>query len=190
MAEEYVPLASAADVALVLGRDLTSEEATRIEPILAKASELFRRRSGQLFTPGTSVVRLKVDGGQVYLAQRLVVAVNSVTDCDGYTVTYELFKQWLTVHRPAHEFLTVDYSHGGEVPDVVRLCIAEIGKKVLSIDPSAAAGLTQYGETTGPFSSQSTFATWAQGGQTMLAPDDIVLADSFRVKLGGTLVQR
>src|SRR5690606_16716463 len=123
-----VQLASAEDVEAVLGRDLTTEEAVRVEPVLDKASELFRRASGQGFTAGTSTVRLKVNGGQVYLTQRPVVSVESVTDDDGTEVGFDLFGQWLTVDRVSHQFVRVAYSHGGAVPDLVRLTVAEVAK--------------------------------------------------------------
>src|SRR5690606_23180733 len=116
-------LASAADVKKALGRDLTAEELIKIEPVLDKASELFRLRSGQQFTPGTSTVRLKVNGGEVRLPQRPVVSVESVTDDHGNPVSYSLFGSVLTTHLRSHEFVRVSYTHGGEVPDVVRTAI-------------------------------------------------------------------
>jgi len=179
-----VQLASSTDVAEALGRDLTSDEEARVGAILDKASELFRRRSGQQFTPGTSLVRLKVNGGKVYLPQRPVVSVDSVTDDDGNAIEHTLFGQWLTTCLSSHRFVRVTYSHGAEeVPDLVRLCIAEIAAKVLSISPKARAGITQGTTTTGPFTDTETYATWAIGGQTMLAPDDDKFALSYRLKV-------
>ena len=145
--------------------------------------------SGQQFTAGTSEVRLRVQAGKVRLPQHPVVSVESVTDDDLTAVAFTRFKSTLTVELPTGAFVIVNYTHGGVVPDIVRLCIAEIGKKVLSIDPNAAAGVTQHSETTGPFSEQDTYATWAQGGQTMLAPADEALARSFRWSGGSTIVQ-
>jgi len=183
-------LASQADVEAALGRDLTSDEASRVDAILDKASELFRRRSGQDFTVGSSQVRLRVSDGKVYLPQRPVIAVTEVIDDDGNAYSTRRFKQQLTLTDCLAEFVIVTYSHGGDVPDVVRLCIADIARKVLSIDPSAVKGMTQYSETTGPFTEQQTYAAWAVGGQTMLAPDDAALADSFRRRLPSLIVQR
>lgn len=183
-------LASTADVVAALGRELTSDEFARVGAILDKASELFRRRSGQQFTEGTSEVRLKVNGGKVFLPQRPVTAVTSVVDDDGDAVEYTQFKQWLTVPLLSHEFATVTYTHGGEVPDVVRLCIADIARKVLGISPKAMSGAVQATVTAGPYSRNETYATWAQGGQTMLAPDDAALADSFRIRIPNVIVQR
>lgn len=186
------PLASNADVEAALGRVLTSDETAKVGAILDKASELFRVRSGQQFTPGTSDVRLRVTADYVTLPQRPVVSVEAVTrDCEGgAAVTYQQFKSRLTLDCvTAGEFVRVSYTHGGVVPDAVRLCIADLARKVLSIDPNAVAGITQHGETRGPFSRQDSFATWAQGGQTMLSPDDNALADTFRTKAYGSILQ-
>ncbi|MCA0217925.1 MAG: hypothetical protein LCH43_11295 [Actinobacteria bacterium] len=185
-----VQLASAADVQATLGRDLTSPEAIRVEAILDKASEDFRRRSRQNFTPGESTVRLKVNDREVYLPQRPVVAVASVTDRNGQPVTFTRQGQTLfCVSLPSSAFVTVTYQHGSaEVPDVVRLCIAEVAKRAITINAQAASGASSYNRTAGPYSEQTTFAAWAVGGQTMLSPSDIALADSYRPKRGGAVV--
>lgn len=179
---DYTPLADVKDVMKVAARDLTSDELRRCEPILAKASELFRLRSGQQFTPGRSDVRLRVTGGVVFLPQRPVVTVHSVKDDDGRAMTYKLRKNRLMdVCLRSHEFVTVDYSHGSDdVPELVIRTIAEIAMKVLNVDPRAAAAVTQHAETAGPFTTSATYATWAIGGQTMLAPEDDRIAASFR----------
>lgn len=181
------PLASSADVVRQLGRDLTSAEEDRVGDILAKASALFRRTARQDFTPGTSTVRLKVNGGRVRLEQTPATAVSAVVDDTGDAITYQLVGQWLTVTRngcplASHEFVTVTYAHGGDVPDVVRITIAEIAAKVLRIDPQAAAGVATGTETVGPFSRTSTYAGWAVGGTTTLSPWDTELALSYRYK--------
>lgn len=185
-------LASTDDVEAALGRDLTSDEGARVIAILEKASELFRKHSGQRFTLGSSEVRLRVSGGKVYLPQRPVVEVESVVDDeDGRPVTYKRFKQWLTVSCPGRGFVVVKYSHGSQqVPDLVRLTVAEVAKKVLSISPKAAAGQTQHQEMVGPYSSLETYAVWAQGGQTILAPDDRAIAESFKFKLPKSIVMQ
>lgn len=179
---DYTPLADANDVKSALGRDLTSIEAARVDAIIAKASELFRLRSGQRFTPGRSDVRLRVTGGVVFLPQRPVTAVHSVLNDDDQAMTYKLRKSRLMdVCLRSHEFVTVDYSHGSDdVPELVTRTIAEIAVKVLKVDPRAASGVSQHAETAGPFTESDTYATWAVGGQTMLAPDDDRIALSFR----------
>lgn len=185
-----IQLASAADVASALGRGLTPAETAQVGPILDIASEKFRRRSGQMFTAGTSTVRLKVNGGRVYLPQTPVTAVTTVVDDDAAAVTYTRDGQWLTVpDLVSSDFVTVTYSHGGTVPDLVRLTIADIAKKVLMVDVRAKTGLSQFTHTEGPFSDSGTYANWAVGGQTMLSPDDNALADSFRVRVPTVWVQ-
>jgi hypothetical protein len=175
-----------------LGRVLTSEESARVGAILDKASELFRRRSGQQFTAGTSFVRLRVVGDQVSLPQRPVVSVTTVTTDDGAdsTITFgTLFQSKIRLSGVVGgDMVRVDYSHGGAVPDLVRLTVADITRKVLEIDPNAVSGKTQHSETTGPYTEQDTYATWAQGGQTMLSPSDADIADSFRVRSYGAVV--
>lgn len=183
-----IQLATSVDVEQVLGRNLTEVENIRVGPILDKASELFRIRSRQQFTAGTSLVRLRVLDRTVRLSQRPVVSVESVVAGDGLPLEFDLFASEVSVDT-SDAFVKVAYTHGGEVPDVVRLCIAEVAKKVLMIDEKAASGQNQFSETTGPFNMSGTFAAWAQGGQTMLAPDDLALADSFRIKRGSLIVQ-
>ncbi len=186
-----VQLASRVDVVALLGRGLTSEEAARVNGILDKASELFRRRSGQEFTSGTSLVRLKMTANYVDLPQRPVVSVQSVTQdvAGGAAIAYDLFQSRLTLHgMHAGAMVRVAYTHGGDVPDLVRLTIADVARKVLLIDRNAVTGATQHSETTGPFTEQSTYATWAQGGETRLSPDDNAIADSFRVKTYGSIL--
>jgi len=189
-----VQLATSTDVVAVLGRALTSSEVLRVEPILDKASELFRRRARQTFSNGTSTVRLKVNGGRVYLPQRPVTAVASVVDDAGVVVTYTLADQWLTLNTVLGDkfygsdaFVTVAYTHGG-VPELVRLCIADVARQVLTIDANAQVGVSQHAETRGPFTESSSYATWAVGGSTRLSPEDNALADSYRFRAPSVVV--
>jgi len=175
-------LATADDVEQQLGRDLSASEQIRVGGILAKASALFRLEAKQTFTAGESEVRLRVSGGKVYLPERPVVDVVSVVDDQGAAVDFTRFKQWLTVCRGSHEFVTVTYTHGGEVPDLARLTVADIARKVLSIAPEAVSGATQASTTSGPYTDSATYAAWAVGGQTMLAPEDKAIARTFRVR--------
>lgn len=188
---EHPPmLAQPADVQAALGRDLTDEEAARVPSILRKASALFREESGQLFTAGSSHVQLKVNGGQVYLPQRPVVAVEEVTDVRGNGMAFDRFGQWLTIRLDSARFVRVKYTHGGEIPSLVIETIAEIARKVLTIDPDAAAGVAQTSLTGGPYTGAQTYATWALGGQTLLAPEDVAIARRFRVRVGAVWVQQ
>lgn len=180
-------LATSTDVAAVLGRSLTAEETAKVGAVLDKASELFRHRSGQQFTTGTSTVRVRNRVGVVTLPQRPVTAVTSVVDDDGVAVTYEFDDRFQISVTSTEKFVTVTYSHGGTVPDLVRLTVAEIAKKVLMISPDAAAGMSSSMHTTGPFTDQESYATWAQGGQTMLAPSDDQIALSYRIPMAGPI---
>ena len=187
------PLASGEDVAVQLGRDLTDAEQARVDDILVKASDLFRRASRQNFTPGTSTVRLQPQGGRVRLEQAPATEVTTVVDDAGADVDHDLDGQWLTVTRngcPLDEYVTVTYDHGGEVPDLVRITIAEIVAKVLRIDPRAAAGASTGTRSAGSYSETEQFAGWAVGGTTMLSPDDRAVAESFRYRGTRTIVCR
>lgn len=185
------PLAEPSDVAAVLGRDLTSEEAIRVVPILLKASELFRDEADQLFTAGDSIVRLKSNGGLILLNQRPITEIRSVVDDHDCPVRYKRRGQWLHTHLRSDRFATVDYSHGdAEIPALVRTTVAEVAMKVLNIPEEAAAGVVQSSETQGPFTESQTYATWAQGGQTMLAPSDVAIARKYKLRAPRILVPR
>jgi len=183
-----IQLATSDDVVASLGRALTPTETARVGAILDKASEVFRFRSGQRFTAGTSTVRLKVNGGRVHLPQHPAVSVATVTDDAGATVPFTVFGQWLSVGLSSDMFVTVEYDHGGEVPDVVRLSLADHAARALLIPLPALAGVTQHSETMGPFAESDTYAAWAVA--RTLSPDDDALAKSFRVKVPGVIVMR
>lgn len=182
-----VQLASITDVQAALGRNLTSDETAKVGALLDKASELFRWRSGQQFTAGTSTVRVRNRSGIVTLMQRPVTAVVSVTDDDGGVLEFDWDSGAQFHVSSTSKYVTVTYSYGGAVPDLVRLTVAEIAKKVLMISPNAQTGMTSSMETTGPFTNQESYATWAQGGQTMLAPSDDAIALSFQIPMAGPI---
>lgn len=181
------PLATDVDVVAQLGRALTSAEQDRVDGILAKASALFRREARQDFTPGTSTVRLKVEAGWVRLEQAPATSVSAVVDDDAADVDHVLSGQWLTVAREgtplvSHEFVTVTYDHGGTVPDLVRITVAEIAAKVLRIPAQAAAGIVTQQRSAGGFQETNTYAAWAVGTATTLSPEDRATARSFRYR--------
>ena len=192
------PLATQADVEAIIGRPLTETESARCGAILVKLSAQFRRIARQDFSDGTSTNRLKVNGGTVVLSQRPVTSVTSVVDDSGAAIPFVLRSGTLLVSDPKHpeilldssEFVTVTYSHGGDIPDVVVQSIADTARSVLQIDPDASSGKQQSSTTTGPFNEQSTFATWAQGGKATLSPDDVALAKSYRIKAPAVWVAR
>lgn len=182
-------LASVAHVQALAGRTLDPGEQAKADAVLSKASALFRAASGQRFTPGESTVRRKVNGGRVYLPQRPVVAVTQVVDDRGDAVPAALAGQWLSVFHDAHHrhrwgssgFVTVTYTHGGQVPDLAVTTVAEVAASVLGLDPAAAQGATQRSDTAGPYTASRTYAEWAVGGRTRLSPEDLAVARSLRV---------
>lgn len=189
------PLAGPDDVAKVLGRDLTEAEEDRAAGVLAKASALFRRYARRDFTAGETTVRLKVNGGEVYLEQIPAAAVSEVLADDGTEIVHELFGQRLTVTRngcplASHEFVTVTYTYDELIPDDVRETIAEIAAKVLRIPAAAAAGLASQTRSAGPFSESNTYAGWAVGGATSLSPEDRAVAESYRYRGTQVIVQQ
>lgn len=189
------PLAGIEDVQTQLRRDLTTAETALAPDVLAKASDAFRRIAGQEFTPGESTVRLKVEGGQVRLAQTPVDEVQTVVDDDGVDIDFTVKEQWLWVTRngcplASHEFVTVTYSHGGEVPDLVRITIAEAAARALNIPAPARAGSSTYSRNAGPYSESNTFAAWAVGGATSLSPEDRAVAASYRYRGTKVIVQQ
>jgi len=181
-------LATKEDVVKALGRDLTASETKQVDVHLLKVSELFRKEARQQFTPGRSTNRLRVTAGALTLPQRPVAAVLTV---DGEPADrFTLIGQRLEVPVPTGTTVVVDYEHGSdEVPDLVTLTVAGIVAQLFEADPRARAGVSQRGETRGPFSSQETYAAWAQGAAPRLAPDDVRTAQSYRVKSYGLIVQ-
>jgi hypothetical protein len=181
-------LAKSTDVAAALGRDLTTSETKQVDVHLLKVSELFRLEARQQFTQGRSTNRLRVNAGALTLPQRPVRAVHTV---DGKPADHlTLIGQHLEVPVLTGTFVVVDYEHGYDtIPDLVVLTIAGIVAQLFEADPRARAGVSQRGETRGPFSVQETYAAWAQGAAPRLAPDDIKTAQSYRVKTYGAIMQ-
>lgn len=177
-------LATVEDVEAFIGRDLTPDEESRVGAILTKLSELFRREARQHFTPDISTVRLKVQSGRVRLRQSPVIDVAGVTDDRGHNLPFRRDGQWLYVSYIG--FVTVMYEHGSvEVPELVKLTIADAARQVLGISKDAQQGVAQAGATAGPYSEQRTYATWAQGGSARLSPEDLAIARSYRVYVPG-----
>lgn len=181
-------LATKDDVVAALGRDLTASETKQADVHLMKVSELFRLEARQQFTPGRSTNRLRVTAGAVTIPQRPVKAVLSVNGSLGSD--YPLFGQRLEVPAQTGTFVHVTYDHGyDEIPELVTLTVAGIVAQLFEADPRARAGVSQRGETRGPFSVQETYAAWAQGAAPRLAPDDRAVAQSYRVTSYGLIVQ-
>lgn len=181
-------LATITDIEALLGRSLTPTESIRADAVLEKASALFRAAAEQEFTPGASTVWVNARGNRVSLAQQPVVSVESVQSPLGDKIDFTVRGNdvYLTSHASGQ--VRVQYTHGySNVPDLVRLTVADIAQKVLTIPDAAQAGVQQRTETTGPFSETVTYATWALGGQATLAPDDRRIAESYRIRRAGTI---
>lgn len=192
-------LAEAADVATELGLDdvggLTTVQATRIPSLLIKASAAFRREAGRRqFTNATYTQRLLVVDGRVRLPEAPVDSVTTVVDDSGNAVTYTRVGDWLKVSGHHHNFdnsfscfrprdlgsgwfVTATYV-GGEVPDEVRITVAQIVARALNRDPVAATGVKSQDETMGPFSQRKQFFDWA-AETVALTEEECALAASY-----------
>lgn len=202
-------LATLADVASELGlesdTDLTDAQTAKATSLLVKASYLFRQAADRQFTPGTYAHRLQVVGGRVRLPESPVTAVDSVTDDCGNTVSYTRNGAWLTIAASARNwsntfdcyqpsdsgsgwFVTATYT-GGEIPDVVRVTVAQLVARYLNVDTAPATGVKAQTLTAGPFTTQTQFADWAAESMC-LSDDDRLLAESFRHRGPQPIVQR
>lgn len=182
-------LASTSDVSKALGRDLTGDEQNRAQHVLDLLSEKFRTEASQTFSVETYTHRLKADGGLIRFPRTPLVDVISVVSDDTEALTWTVEGNAIRVPVLGSDgFATVTYKAGYEqVPDVVRLQIADEAQKIISINPKAREGYTQTTEVTGPLTDGGTFGTWAVGGQAMLSPDSIALARRFRPRKAGRI---
>jgi len=170
-------LATIANVEARLGRSLTAGETTKANAWLTDASAMFVQRAVQQFEVGNSVIRLFPRDGVVRLVQRPVITVNSVTDLDGNTIdfTYDGFQSLYELG--SYTPVKVDYDHGSAtIPDDVVAVVAGMVVRTLQIPADAAAGIQQ--QSVGPFS--QSYANWAVGGQVLMSPSDIELANAYR----------
>lgn len=170
-------LATIADVEARLGRSLTEAEESKATAYLEDASALFVQRSIQRFEVGESTVRLFPKDGIVRLVQRPVIEVTEVKDIDGVEIDFTFDGHQSLYDLGAYTPVTVTYEHGSEtIPADVVACVAGMVARTLSINPDAAAGVTQ--QSVGPFS--QSYATWAVGGQVMMSPAEAKVADYYR----------
>ena len=180
-------LASMSDVSKALGRNLTDDEQNRAQHVLDLLSEKFRTEASQTFSVETYTHRLKADGGLIRFPRTPLVDVISVVSDDTEALTWTVEGNAIRVPvLGSDSFATVTYKAGYEqVPDVVRLQIADETQKIIGINPKAREGYTQTTEVTGPLTDGGTFGTWAVGGQSMLSPDSISLAHKYRPRKTG-----
>ena len=115
-----------------------------------------------------------------------LVEVLAVFTDEGAPVKYEKRHGHIYVRAWCTDFVVVTYTAGlSEVPAAVRLQLADSVRRILLIPDAAAQGATQMTETTGPFTQNRQYATWAVGGQAILSPDDQALADAYRPRRAG-----
>lgn len=172
-------LATIADVEARLGRSLTAGETTKANAWLNDASAMFVQRAVQKFEISESTVRLFPRDGVVRLVQRPVIDIVSVKDIDGTEIdyTYDGFQSIyeLGLYSP----VIVNYEHGSaDIPDDVVAVVAGMVVRTLQIPADAAAGIQQ--QSVGPFS--QSYANWAVGGQVLMSPADIEVANHYREK--------
>lgn len=181
-------LATIEDVENLLeGKKISAEQRPRAEAILRKLSADFKACARQTFEPVAYEHRLKVNGGQALPNRSPVVSVATVTDDDGNSIPFKVARGTIRVSRDL-DFIIATYTAGlPEVPTEVRDQIADSARRVLSILPIAAQGVTQHTESAGPFSDTYQMATWAVGGQALLSPDDIAVAKRYRPRRRGNV---
>lgn len=189
-------LATADDVQVRLGRELTTAETARITPLLADASASVRNYTGQDFTAATTTARLRVKNGIIVLPQRPVTAVTAVVTTTGSPLLYlwDGFEAVITsVNLPdtwAWEPFTISpngltaadvtYTHGyNPIPDDVIGVVCSITMRALGRDP-LDAGVTS--ETIQGYS-YTLGSAGAAGGFGMLQPERDVL-DNYRRNVG------
>lgn len=187
-------LATQADVEARLGRDITAEEAARVEQLLEDASANVVRVSTQQFLPveGDVVVLRRSNNGRVRLPQRPVTAVNAVTDLNGNPLSYvrvgntNELRLALTAPINAWEMepyrygvpaeVLVDYDHGdATVPPLIVGVVCSIVMRALGQSPDQA-GIMQ--ESIDGYSYQLGSAA-AQGAFGMLPAEEQICA-SYR----------
>lgn len=82
-------IASLADAQERLGRDIDSDESSRLEALLLDASETVRAYCGQGFTLGERILKARMYQASLKLSQYPVLGVTSVKDNDNVDITYQ-----------------------------------------------------------------------------------------------------
>jgi hypothetical protein len=138
---------------------------------------MFVQRAVQKFEVGESTVRLFPRDGVVRLVQRPIIEIISVTDIDGVEIDYTYDGFQSIYELGSYTPVIVNYEHGSEnIPADVVATVAGMVVRTLQIPADAAAGIQQ--QSVGPFS--QSYASWAVGGQILMSPADIQVANSYR----------
>jgi hypothetical protein len=172
-------LATIEDVEARLGRTLTTAEESKALAWLNDASAMFVQRAVQKFEVSESRVRLFPRDGVVRLVQRPVIEIIEVTDIDGVEIEFTFDGHQSIYELGSYSPVIVEYEHGSEfIPDDVVAVVAGMVVRTLNIPQDAASGIQQ--QTVGPFS--QSYASWAVGGQVLMSPSDIEVANYYREK--------
>ena len=181
-------LANIDDVTAAIGRPLTEEEIARACFLLKQLSAKFLQEARAAFEVTEYTHRVKVNRGHARPPRTPLVAVTRVVDDQGASVTWSLGHGFVSVPLTSDQFVVITYTAGHEtVPDIVRGCIADEARRILTIDVRAATGQTQSSVTAGPFTEAASFATHVVGAQAMLSPDAIAIARAYRPRRSGNL---
>lgn len=175
------PLATVEDVEARLGRQLTTDEETQMEALLADVSAAIRAYTGQEITAGTSSdVRLRTRGDKVRLPQRPVTAVGSVDSMTAVALGFTWYAGD-TITLDAVDtvgWVDVTYDHGYEEipPDLIAVA-CNIAMRAFGT-PTEQTGMQS--ESIGTYSYTIGGAA-AAGALGMLADEKIVLEGYRRV---------
>ncbi|WP_074848313.1 hypothetical protein [Gordonia westfalica] len=96
---------------------------------------------------------------------------------------------WLTVGCDSSRFLTVTYSHGGEVPPRVKNAVAEMVIRALVTPEEVMAGARSLTDSAGPISQTTAWSVRAPNSGLQMSESDLKLAASFRWQGGQVIVQ-
>jgi hypothetical protein len=190
------PLASPTDVEARVGRSFTTDERAQVARLLLDASAKFRQRSTQRFTPGTSTVKLKVNGCRARLPQRPVTAVTSVVNLAGLTVPFtwlagtdellladlssSLYSFEYVPFRVAPSAIVVEYDHGSEeVPDAVVGVVCQLAARAFGRS-AEQAGITQENIDGYSYSTLGAAGAAAASGAFGMLASELEVADAYR----------
>lgn len=177
------PLATVEDLAVRLGRELTDDEETQMEALLADVSAAIRAYTGQEITAGTSSdVRLKTRGDQVRLPQRPVTAVGSVDSMAAETLGFTWYAGD-TITLDAIDtvgWVDVTYDHGyDEVPPDLIAVACNIAMRAFGT-PTEQTGMQS--ESIGTYS--YTIGGAAAAGALGVLADERAVLDNYRRAIG------